>query len=169
MAGTSSHPASFSIALSDERMTQRLGHDLAALVKAGDMITLSGGLGAGKTALARALIQSHLSGFDQSEDVPSPSFTLVQTYESPELLLTHVDLYRIEDESELTELGLADALDEGVLLVEWPEKAPIALECLRAERLDITLEIMGEGAREARLSPAGPAWETRLKRWRAGA
>jgi len=133
------------------------------------MLTLSGGLGSGKTALARALIQSCLLRFGRTEDVPSPTFTLVQTYESPDLLLTHVDLYRIEDESELNELGLAEALDEGVLLVEWPEKAPLALERLRAGRLDITLVIMGEGAREARLSPAGPEWEARLKGWSTGA
>lgn len=153
------------ITLPDEGRTQRLGRDLAALVRPGDMITLSGGLGSGKTALARALIQAHLARFGLDEDVPSPSFTLVQTYESPELLLSHVDLYRIEDEAELAELGLADALDEGVLLVEWPEKAEDALARLRAVRLDIKLEIMEEGAREARLSPASAAWAQRLGTW----
>ena len=143
----------------------RLGRDLSQLLQEGDMLALSGGPGAGKTTLARALILTHLAANGRVEDVPSPTFTLVQTYESPELLLTHVDLYRIDDESELAELGLADALDEGALLIEWPDKAPQALDRLHATRLDIELAIMGEGRREARLKTANADWIARLHQW----
>jgi tRNA threonylcarbamoyladenosine biosynthesis protein TsaE len=140
--------------LPDEAATQALGAALARAVRPGDFIALRGDLGAGKTALARALIQSRLGA---EEDVPSPTFTLVQSYEAPDLLLTHVDLYRIDRPEDARELGLADALDEGVLLVEWPDR----LGALPADRLDIELVLVGESAREARLTGHG-VWASRL-------
>jgi len=143
--------------LPDEAATKALGADLAALVRIGDFIALHGDLGVGKTALARALIQARLALYGREEEVPSPTFTLVQAYETPDLLLTHVDLYRIDRPEDATELGLADAQDEGVVLVEWPEK----LGTLPADRLDIELVLMPEGGREARLTGHGD-WAVRL-------
>ena len=91
------------VELGSEAATRALGQALAARLKAGDLILLRGDLGAGKTALARAIIQSCLAAHGIEEDVPSPTFTLVQTYESPALLIAHVDLYRIEDPEEVLE------------------------------------------------------------------
>ncbi|HEX3676513.1 MAG TPA: tRNA (adenosine(37)-N6)-threonylcarbamoyltransferase complex ATPase subunit type 1 TsaE [Sphingomicrobium sp.] len=103
--------------LEDQEVTARLGAHLAAIVQAGDVITLSGPLGVGKTALARGLI----SALGHKTDVPSPSFAIVQPYEELEPPVWHVDLYRIEEPSEIDELGLDSAAD-AVLLIEWPER-----------------------------------------------
>lgn len=143
--------------LPDEAATEALGRRLAALVRPGDFIALRGDLGVGKTALARAVIKARLAVHGLSDEVPSPTFTLVQSYETPDLLLTHVDLYRIDRPQDARELGLADALDEGVLLVEWPDR----LGVLPADRLDIEIDLMPEGAREARLTGHG-SWSARL-------
>lgn len=156
MQKTEKNPA-LRLPLPDEAATEALGRALAALVRPGDFIALRGDLGAGKTALARALIQARLSRYGIEEEVPSPTFTLVQSYETPALLLTHVDLYRIDRPEDVAELGLAEALDEGVVLVEWPEK----LGLLPADRLDIELVLMPEGSREARLTGHG-GWGARL-------
>jgi len=104
--------------LADEEATARLGADLAQAARAGDVITLSGPLGVGKTALARGLI----AALGHEGEVPSPSFAIVQLYEDLDPPVWHVDLYRIERSSELEELGLDSAVD-AVLLVEWPERA----------------------------------------------
>jgi len=149
------------IDLKDEAATRDLGARLSALFAAGDLILLRGDLGAGKTTLARAAIQAHLSAHGLMEDVPSPTFTLVQTYESPDLLLTHVDLYRIEEAEELRELGLAEALDEGAVLVEWPERAEGEMARLSRDRLDIRLSLMPDGLRRAELTGTG-SWAARL-------
>lgn len=143
-----------SIALSDEAATARLAERLAPLLQAGDVIALGGGLGAGKTTFARALI-SALAG--QPVDVPSPTYTLVQTYETPNLTVHHFDLYRIEDPGELDELGWDETAD-GLTLVEWPDKAG---DRLPAWRLDVTLEMAGAG-RKAHLEPHGEDWHNRL-------
>lgn len=150
------------VPLPDEAATAALGVALGRLVCAGDFIALRGDLGAGKTALARALIRACLGPDGAEEDVPSPTFTLVQSYEAPGLLLTHVDLYRIDRPEDARELGLAEALDEGVLLVEWPDK----LGALPVDRLDIELVLVGETAREARLTGYG-IWAARLAELRA--
>ena len=150
------------VPLPDEAATAALGAALGRLMRAGDFIALRGDLGAGKTALARALIRACLGPDGAEEDVPSPTFTLVQSYEAPNLLLTHVDLYRIDHPEDARELGLAEALDEGVLLVEWPDK----LGALPADHLDIELVLMGETAREARLTGYG-IWAARLAELRA--
>lgn len=101
------------------RQTQIFAARLGALLSAGDILALEGPLGAGKTAFARALIQS-LVGDDQ--EVPSPTFTLVQTYDTPKLTLWHFDLYRLENPEELWELGFEE-VGSGVALIEWPERA----------------------------------------------
>lgn len=104
--------------LQNEAATEELGRRLAAALRPGDAVTLSGPLGVGKTALARAVI--HALGHEG--DVPSPSFSIVQPYEELDPAVWHVDLYRIEHVGELDELGLESAAD-AVLLVEWPERA----------------------------------------------
>src|SRR5260221_1140282 len=140
------------LTLRDEAATAELGALIAAALAPGDVVALSGELGAGKTALARAILRSLGVG----GHVPSPTFTLVQAYETPGLTLHHFDFYRIERASELSELGLDDALEGGAVLIEWPERG--MPDYLTADALKITLDPTGETTREARSS--GP------QRWR---
>ena len=145
------------VPLPDEAATRALGRTLAPHLAPGDFIALTGDLGAGKTALARALIQARFGPGGEEEDVPSPTFTLVQTYETPDLLITHVDLYRLDDPEDARELGLLEALDEGAMLMEWPDK----WGTLPATRLDIVLKVVGNEVREAHLTGHG-RWAARL-------
>jgi tRNA threonylcarbamoyladenosine biosynthesis protein TsaE len=155
------------LALPDLEATERLGRALAALLRPGDVVALYGDLGAGKTALARALIRALPApaagpGGAAEEEVPSPTFTLVQIYERDPAPVWHFDLYRIEDPAEVHELGLSEALAEGITLIEWPERLG---GLLPAEALSLTLsygddEEGGEG-RLARLDGAGD-WPERL-------
>src|ERR1700751_2329902 len=112
---------SFTISLPSEEATARFAADVAAALEPGDLVTLSGDLGAGKTAFARALIR-YLAG-DRTVEVPSPSFTLVQTYELPRFAWVHDDLYRLSGTAELAELGFEDLADGTVVLLEWPGRA----------------------------------------------
>jgi tRNA threonylcarbamoyl adenosine modification protein YjeE len=133
-----------------------LGRKLAGILRPGDVVLLRGDLGAGKTEIARAIIQARAG---DAVDVPSPTFTLVQTYETPGLTIAHADLYRIERLDELAELGLDEALDQGAVLVEWPDRAG---DVWPKSRLEIGLKLDGEGpARIATLNGEG-AWEPRL-------
>ena len=127
--------------LPDEAATARLGQDLAAALRPGDVLALSGDLGAGKTTLARSLIRS-LAG-DPALEVPSPTFTLVQAYET-RLPVRHFDLYRLSSGDELDELGLDEAIAEGAVLVEWPDKAEGRLP---ADSVSVELVHEGEGRR----------------------
>jgi len=111
----------FTLRLDDEEATRRLGEDLALALAQGDLVTLHGDLGTGKSTLARALIRTLAD--DSGLEVPSPTFTLVQNYDGLRLPVTHADLYRISTPEEIDELGFDQALEEGVLLVEWPQKA----------------------------------------------
>ena len=138
--------------LEDEQATAGLGAALARVSRPGDVITLSGPLGVGKTALARGLI----AGLGHADEVPSPSFAIVQPYEALNPQVWHVDLYRIDDPAEIEELGL-DAAADAVLLVEWPERAgttswPSALR--------LTLAFAQEDARNL-TAEVPPAWEGR--------
>ncbi|HMQ58298.1 MAG TPA: tRNA (adenosine(37)-N6)-threonylcarbamoyltransferase complex ATPase subunit type 1 TsaE, partial [Rhizobiaceae bacterium] len=117
-------PASLRLALPDDRATAQLGDDLALALKTGDTIGLCGDLGAGKTALARAILRT-LAG-DETLEVPSPTFTLVQHY-GGRLPVAHVDLYRIGSEAEVDELAIDEGLEAGAALAEWPERAPSRL------------------------------------------
>ena len=128
--------ASFSLTLPDEEATRRLAMDIASTLEPGDLITLSGDLGAGKTAFARALIRHLLA--DDTIEVPSPTFTLVQNYELPRFTLVHGDLYRVASAAELSELGFEDLPDQAVVLVEWPDRAAGSLP---VDRLDITFTL----------------------------
>ncbi len=136
MFPTTSGGSSFTVALPDEGATVKLMIDIAAAIEPGDLITLSGDLGAGKTMFARALIR-HLAG-DDTIEVPSPSFTLMQSYDLPRFTIAHADLYRLSGASELAELGFDDLPDKTVTLVEWPDRAAGVLP---ADRLDIALTL----------------------------
>src|ERR1043166_9037592 len=115
-------PATFSLALVNEPATAHLMADLALLTGPGDVITLSGDLGAGKTAAARAMIR-YFAGDDELE-VPSPTFTLAQIYDLPSFQLVHADLYRINDASELEEIGLSPLPEGTVARIDRAERAP---------------------------------------------
>lgn len=138
--------------LADESATLNAGEQLARMLRSGDVVTLAGDLGAGKTTLVRGLL--HALG--HPGEVPSPSFAIVQPYEDVDPPLWHADLYRVEDPAELAELGL-DSLGDGVLVVEWPE---LAGEGAWPDALRLTLEILGPKRR--RLTAEVPAaWEGR--------
>ena len=141
--------------LRDEAATTRLGAAIARSLRAGDTVCLSGPLGAGKSTLARALIRSLTTA---DEEVPSPTFTLVQFYEGPRLKIAHFDLYRLSNPDEAYEIGLDEALDEGAAVVEWPERLQGRLP---PDRLDVEIALEGTG-RAARLTPHG-AWEGRME------
>ena len=126
----------FNAALADEGGTYRLMADIAAVIEPGDVITLSGDLGAGKTTFARALIR-FLAG-DESIEVPSPTFTLTQTYVLPRFTLVHADLYRLSGPAELAEIGLEDVAEGAVLLIEWPDRAGLLLP---VDRLDVAFTL----------------------------
>jgi tRNA threonylcarbamoyladenosine biosynthesis protein TsaE len=138
--------------LENEEATTRLGARLAAIARRGEVITLSGPLGVGKTALARGFI----GALGQDGDVPSPSFAIVQPYDELEPPVWHVDLYRIEDVAEIEELGL-DSAGEAALLVEWPERAGANVW---PKALALSLEFGQDGDRilTARVPPS---WEGR--------
>jgi tRNA threonylcarbamoyladenosine biosynthesis protein TsaE len=144
---------SLDIRLADADATEALGAALAGRLRPGDAVCLYGPLGAGKTTLARGLIRA-LTGPD--EEVPSPTFTLVQLYEGPDFPVSHFDLYRLESAGEADELGLDEALEDGAALIEWPQRLGGRLP---PDRLDIEIAFDAEG-RLARLTPHG-AWKGR--------
>ena len=144
--------------LEDEAATRALGSGIAAVLGAGDAVLLSGPLGAGKTVLARAILQA----LGVAGRVPSPTFTLVQSYETPNLPVRHFDLYRIERASELIELGLEDALQEGAIIVEWPENA---FGQLPDSSLKVELCPLSTEARTAHLT-GGERWNDFLESYR---
>jgi len=139
--------------LADKEATEALATKLAPLLESGDVIALSGDLGVGKTAFARALIRA----LGSAEDVPSPTFTLLQTYDTGAGPVFHYDLYRIAHPDELTELGWEESR-AGIALIEWPERAGVLLP---QDRLDVNLAFAAApGARSATLCPQGN-WRTR--------
>ena len=140
--------------LADEAATDTFGRRLAVRLAPGDIVLLSGDLGAGKTALARGI----LTGLGHAGEVPSPTFTLVQSYELPGVRLPvwHVDLYRLDDPNEVEELGLDEILADGALIIEWPERASGRWP----EALHLTLADTGEGSRRL-TARVPPAWEAR--------
>jgi len=149
------HPLTLSVALANETATAQLMADLALLIGPGDVITLSGDLGAGKTAAARAMIR-YLAD-DDTIEVPSPTFTLAQGYELPAFPLLHADLYRISDASELEEIGLSPLPEGAVAVIEWPDRAG---DTLPAHRIDIALShrpALGSTARSAEITGFGKA------------
>ena len=153
--------SSFTITLGSETDTARFAAEIATLLDGGDLVTLSGDLGAGKTTFARALIR-HLAGNDAIE-VPSPTFTLMQNYELPRFLLVHADFYRLASGAELAELGFDDLPERSVVLLEWPDRAA---GLLPPDRLDITFTLapqLGAEVRNARVVGYG-AFAARVER-----
>ena len=140
--------------LADADGTERFGRALAPLLRAGDVVALSGALGAGKTTLCRGVLR----GLGFAGDVASPTFPLVQAYAPPDtrLPLWHVDLYRIERAGEIEELGLDEALETAALLIEWPER----LLRLWPGALLLTLDVRSDEAR-ALTAQVPPAWGRR--------
>jgi tRNA threonylcarbamoyladenosine biosynthesis protein TsaE len=147
-----------SVNLATEERTRALGAAVAKQAVAGDVITLEGALGAGKTTFARGFIQQ-LTGTD--EEVVSPTFTLVQTYDSAAGEIWHFDLYRLDKPEDVLELGLDEALSGAIVLIEWPQRMG---RLLPSRRLEIELAIAGE-ARVARLA-GDPSWTGRIERAR---
>lgn len=141
--------------LPDEAATQALGRAIAAALQPGEAVCLSGPLGAGKSTLARTLVRALTT---PDEEVPSPTFTLVQFYEGPRLNVAHFDLYRLSSPEEAYEIGLDEALDEGAAVIEWPERLEGHLP---RDRLDVEIALSdNDKARVARLAAHG-AWEGR--------
>ena len=147
------------IDLADEAATAALGARLAAVARPRDVLLLHGDLGMGKTALARGVVRAAVP---ETDEVPSPTFTLVQTYPGACGTIWHFDLYRLKDPDEIWELGFEDALADGILLIEWPDRlggfAP-------RDRLDLTLALgITPDARQASLSSAGKSdWLDRVR------
>jgi len=139
------------VLLPDESATQALGRKLASALRPGDAVCLTGPLGAGKSTLARALVRALTS---PGEEVPSPTFTLVQFYDGPDFPVAHFDLYRLTDPDEAYEIGLEEALEDGAALIEWPQRLEGRLPI---DRLAIDIQPMGEDgqARRAILTPHG--------------
>lgn len=144
------------LSLPDEAATRALGARLAPVLRPGDIVALWGDLGAGKSTLARGLIQGAMG---EEIEVPSPTFTLVQIYELPDHDLWHMDLYRLDDAEDVFELGVEDAFVEAASLIEWPGRMGAYLPLFR---LDIHLEQLGD-ARQAVLSAPPGEWHNRLR------
>jgi len=144
--------------LPDLAATERLAARAAALARPGEGVLLSGLVGAGKSAFARAFVRAWVG--DPAAEVPSPTFTLVQPYDGPRGMVWHCDLYRLGDPDELPELGIEQGLAEAVLLVEWPDRLG---PWLPADRLELALEMcqQAEDARRVTLAGYG-AWAERV-------
>jgi len=150
----------FQTVFSSPEATAKFAAALAPLLRPSDTILLEGPIGAGKSHFARAVIQARMAAAGKVEDVPSPTFTLVQTYDDTATEIWHADLYRLTGVADIDELGLWDAFGAAICLVEWPDR----LGKLAPENaLTITLaqgEAMGE--RKARFSSSNSAWQKRL-------
>lgn len=151
-----SAPFSISLFLPDENATAELGVQLARVLEPGDTVLLNGSVGAGKSHLARAIIQARLG---HPEDVPSPTYTLVQTYHDTQTEIYHADLYRLSDTSELVELGLEEAFLRAICLVEWSER--LGSDAPKdALVLDLVMEQTG---RRATLSSGAQTWDKAIR------
>lgn len=145
----------FEFSLSDEDATAALASRIAPYLTVGDTLLLEGDIGAGKSAFARALIRARL---DRMEDVPSPTFTLVQTYEDDDAEIWHCDLYRLTHPDEALELGLDDAFETAICLIEWPDRLGDV-----APKFALTLSFEAqEGQHHVTISGPDP-WANRLR------
>lgn len=144
------------IEFQNEAETAAFGAKLANALRAGDVVRLEGPLGAGKSTLARGLIRA-ASG---AHDVPSPTFTLVETYDTDDAAIWHFDLFRLEDRNEIWELGLEDALETGIALIEWPERIDAMLP---DDALRLILSVKENNARRLRII-APERWTPALRR-----
>jgi tRNA threonylcarbamoyladenosine biosynthesis protein TsaE len=146
------------LTLPDPAATARLARSIAPRLREGHIVGLTGGLGAGKSLFARALIGARLAAVGRAEEVPSPSYTLVQTYDLGSVELWHADLYRLGAIGEVIELGLEEAFDRAICLVEWADRLGPALP---ARALTVALDFVpgSDDARRATLSATGPEWD----------
>ena len=147
-----------SLFLADQDATTALGGALSEILKPGDTLLLEGPIGAGKSQLARAIIQTLLAAEDRWEDVPSPTFTLIQSYETATTQIVHADLYRLGDPVEVFELGLDTAFDTAICLVEWPDRLGSEQP---AQALTLTFQTEGDGRRI--FFQHGGGWADRLR------
>jgi len=150
------HCDPLSLSLPDEAATRQLGRALQELLRAGDTVLLEGDIGAGKTSLARALIEA---GLLQPEDIPSPTFTLVQTYNTAHGEIWHCDLYRLTDPDELFELALDMAMEEAICLIEWPDRMGDA----RPENA-LTLSLVTKDRGRTAILVGDESWQPRLQK-----
>lgn len=154
-------PVVWHVDLAGESETAALARDIAELVGANDVVTLSGDLGAGKSTFARSLVRQLIE--DERAEVPSPTFTLMQIYDGPKFPIVHADLYRIKSPDELVELGWEEAADNALVLVEWPDRAGTALT---PDRLDIAFYIDASRPLDFRraIVTGHGAWAEKLQR-----
>lgn len=136
--------------------TASLARAIGARLRPGDVILMEGGIGAGKTHFARALIQSLLI---EPEDVPSPTFTLVQVYDGPDAEIWHSDLYRLSSPDEAVELGLEDAFETAICLIEWPDRLA---ELTPGDALTLSFEVTGDEARRVTCRWSDAKWNDKL-------
>lgn len=154
-------PVSVSLELASADETSAFASCLSPLLRAGDTLLLSGPIGAGKTHFARSLIQARLAASGRSEEVPSPTYTLVQTYDDGACELWHADLYRLTTPDEVAELGLDEAFERAIVLVEWPDRLG---SMVPAAALVLEFAHTTEPSRRRLvLSSADPAWTERLR------
>lgn len=149
-------PVSFQ--MTSPEATTQLAKQLAAQLQPGDCLLLEGPIGAGKTHFSRSLIQSLMT---HPEDVPSPTFTLVQTYEVPSGELWHADLYRLSALEEIEELGLSEAFDDAICLIEWPDRLA-ELTPTHALHLEFSLDPAEEDCRHLTLTWSDAKWQSRM-------
>ncbi len=156
-----SSPACATILLPDAAATEALARRIAPGLNAGDTLLLAGEIGAGKSTFARALIKSRLQDIGRDEDVPSPTFTLVQTYEAGGAEIWHCDLYRLTGPDEILDLGLEEAFENAICLVEWPDRlGPLAPD----NALLVELTATAGDARRATVTTSVPAeWDHVLR------
>lgn len=133
-------PSTYRTHLKDEAATTLFGQQLGSVLRAGDTLLLNGPVGAGKSHLARAIIGSLLV---EDEHIPSPTYTIIQTYQTTRGELWHADLYRLADSSELSELGLDEALGHAITLIEWPDRLPDKIKPEDALAIDLSLPDSG--------------------------
>jgi tRNA threonylcarbamoyladenosine biosynthesis protein TsaE len=149
-----------SLTAPDPETTAKLAARLGACLGAGDVVLLRGPVGAGKSHFARALIQSRLAALGRMEDVPSPTFTLVQTYDLDGVELWHADLYRLSNPRECDELGLIAAFDDAICLIEWPDRLG---RLAPADALDLTLAPDLQDGRVLTFAAQDPRWTPHLQ------
>ncbi len=154
-------PFVFDLILPNETATREFATALSGRLRPGDVVLLSGHIGAGKTAMARAIIQARLDAAGLFEDVPSPTYTLVQTYWDGICEIVHADLYRLEGGGDVVELGLEEAFETAICLVEWPDRFPDAWP---DSALMLALEqTTHDTERRLRVSGDGEIWNHRVE------
>jgi tRNA threonylcarbamoyl adenosine modification protein YjeE len=159
-AASPSQSQSVSLRLADADDTAGFAHWLAPRLRPGDCLLLQGPIGAGKTHFARALIQHLLAEQGLAEDVPSPTFTLVQTYQTGRLEIWHCDLYRLTSPAEALELGLDEALETALCLIEWPERLGTLLP---EQALTLQLDPAADDSRTLTASATASRWRAVLQ------